>query len=193
IIIVGAGVGGLTLAQALHRHHIPFHLYERQPRAHQRQGHRFRISDGAFAALHGALRPQVAHLLVATAPVQSQPNTALRYPDARLFKFEPWPASLASSVPIDRAWIRAVLETGLDAHMTYGKELASYHQAPSNSRDDAAGTQAVTVTFTDGSTARGALLVGADGIRSRVRRQLQPTRHLLDLNRVISWGRTPLT
>jgi hypothetical protein len=34
---------------------------------------------------------------------------------------------------------------------------------------------------------------GADGIKSRVRAQLQPDRRLLDLERWIMWGRTPLT
>ncbi|KAI0965058.1 FAD/NAD(P)-binding domain-containing protein [Xylaria arbuscula] len=37
------------------------------------------------------------------------------------------------------------------------------------------------------------MLVGADGIRSHVRKQLQPDRRLLDLERWIIWGRTLLT
>ena len=42
-------------------------------------------------------------------------------------------------------------------------------------------------------TADGRFVVGADGIKSRVRRQLQPERRMLDLQRWVLWGRVPLT
>ncbi|KAI0837923.1 hypothetical protein F5Y06DRAFT_57587 [Hypoxylon sp. FL0890] len=39
----------------------------------------------------------------------------------------------------------------------------------------------------------GQLLIGVDSLRSRLRKQLQPNRKLLDLERYVLWGRTPLT
>jgi 2-polyprenyl-6-methoxyphenol hydroxylase-like FAD-dependent oxidoreductase len=71
----------------------------------------------------------------------------------------------------------------IDDALEYEKEFESYEIV-----DDR-----VQVKFTDGSAVRGQLLVGADGIKSRVRRQLQPDRRLLDLERWVLWGRTPLT
>lgn len=48
-----------------------------------------------------------------------------------------------------------------------------YHYGCALARVDSR-TDTVTATFTDGSTARGELLIGADGIRSTVREQLLP-------------------
>lgn len=51
----------------------------------------------------------------------------------------------------------------------------------------------VRVYFDDETAVKGRLVIGADGIKSRVRRQLQPDRQLLDLERNIMWGRTIIT
>ena len=42
-------------------------------------------------------------------------------------------------------------------------------------------------------TADGRFVVGADGIKSRVRRQLKPEKRVLDLQHWVLWGRVPLT
>lgn len=49
------------------------------------------------------------------------------------------------------------------------------------------------VTFTDGATAEGRLLVAADGVHSRVRKARLPDHRHLDVERTTMWGRTPLT
>lgn len=55
ILIMGAGVAGLVLAQGLRLRSIPFRLFERHPQSHQAQGHRFRISSEAQVALERVL------------------------------------------------------------------------------------------------------------------------------------------
>ncbi|KAI0008978.1 FAD/NAD(P)-binding domain-containing protein [Xylariaceae sp. FL0662B] len=181
ILIIGAGIAGLTLAQGLRLRSIPFRLFERHPRSHTSQGHRFRISKDGQAALNSVLSPQLQSLFRHTAAEghRFQP----RYIDARKLEFsKPTPGD-PETMPVDRTWIRMLTALDIKDAIEYEKEFESYEVVDGR----------VQVTFTDGSVVHGRLLVGADGIKSRVRRQLQPDRKLLDLERWIMWGRTPLT
>jgi 2-polyprenyl-6-methoxyphenol hydroxylase-like FAD-dependent oxidoreductase len=181
ILIIGAGVAGLVLAQGLRLRSIPFRLFERHPHSHQAQGHRFRISDEARIALERVLSPQLQSIFRETAPKRNQFQP--RYVNARMLDFPaPTPAGL-DSMPIDRSWFRSVAALGIEDAIEFNKEYVSH-----DVRDNG-----VLVNFSDGSNAHGSLLVGADGVKSRVRKQLQPTRELLDLERWIMWGRIPLT
>ncbi|KAF3763930.1 FAD/NAD(P)-binding domain-containing protein [Cryphonectria parasitica EP155] len=199
IAIIGAGIAGLTLAQACRRHNIPFRLLERHPHGHRRQGHRFRVSEEAFAALRDdalADDRELRDLLVRTAPCRRKEGVAQRpprFPDAKTFEMDERLLARTTahvhSVPIDRGWVRAVLEEGLGDAVEYGREFLRYEEKEDEGED---GRCFVRVWFTDGSFLDASLLVGADGVRSLVRRQLQPARRLLDLNRWIVWGRTPL-
>ncbi|KAH8892608.1 FAD/NAD(P)-binding domain-containing protein [Thozetella sp. PMI_491] len=181
ILIVGAGVAGLALAQGLRARSIPFRLFERYPKSHSSQGHRFRISKEGQAALDTLLPPRVQTLLKHTAADRNRLEP--RYVDARKLDFpKPTPVD-RDSMPVDRAWFRMLAALDVSDAIEYDKEFISY---------ELVGEQ-VQVNFADGSFARGQLLVGADGIKSRVRKQLQPDRKLLDLERCVMWGRTPLT
>jgi 2-polyprenyl-6-methoxyphenol hydroxylase-like FAD-dependent oxidoreductase len=181
ILIMGAGVAGLVLAQGLRLRSIPFRLFERHPQSHQAQGHRFRISREAQVALERVLPPQLQRILRETAPRRNKFQP--RYVDARKLDFSTPTAAGLDSIPIDRSWFRAVAALDIEDAIEFNKEYVSH-----DVRDDG-----VLVNFADGSNAHGLLLVGADGVKSRVRKQLQPTRELLDLERWIMWGRTPVT
>ncbi|KAI1272204.1 FAD/NAD(P)-binding domain-containing protein [Xylaria sp. FL0933] len=181
VLIVGAGVAGLTLAQGLRQRSIAFRLFERRPRSHGSQGHRFRISKDGQAALDSVLSPQLRSLFRQTAAEKHRFEP--RYVEARSLDYpEPTPVD-PETLPLDRTWILQLLSLGLDDAIEYEREFESYEIVDGQ----------VHVKFTDGSIARGEVLVGADGIKSRVRRQLQPRRKLLNLERWIMWGRTPLT
>lgn len=182
ILIIGAGVAGLTLAQGLRRHSIPFRIFERHAQSHIKQGHRFRISRDGQAALNSVLSPQLRSLLGRTEAERHR--FAPRYVDARKLDFAiPEPVDPADSMPVDRTWLRMLASLELQDFICYEKEFGSYETIDG----------LVHVKFTDGSVAHGRLLVGADGIESRVRRQLQPNRKLLDLERWVMWGRTSMT
>ncbi|KAI1456854.1 FAD/NAD(P)-binding domain-containing protein [Annulohypoxylon moriforme] len=181
VLIIGAGVAGLTLAQGLRLRSIPFRLFERHPQSHSSQGHRFRISRDSQAALNSVLSPQLQSLLKRTAadPFLFTP----RYVDVKKLDYPKLTPVDPDSMPIDRTWIRMLTTLGIEHSVEYGKDFRSYEIVDGK----------VQVKFTDGSAVSGRLLVGADGVRSRVRKQLQPNRKLLDLERWIMWGRTLLT
>lgn len=182
ILIMGAGISGLALAQGLRLKSIPFRLFERHPLSHAPQGHRLRISPESVTALNSILLPQSKSLFQRTTAERGsfQP----RYVDAKEFIFPPSTlASDAQGMPIDRTWLRRLIMLGVEDAIEYEKEFASYEVI-----DDK-----IRVSFSDGSSATGRFLVGADGIKSRVRAQLQPSRRLLDLERWVIWGRTLLT
>jgi 2-polyprenyl-6-methoxyphenol hydroxylase-like FAD-dependent oxidoreductase len=75
------------------------------------------------------------------------------------------------------------LLTGLEGNVFFEKDLEHYtvHE------------DKVTVSFSDGTTEDGVLLVGADGVRSCVRRQHIPNFKGLDTGMRIIFGKTPLT
>ncbi|KAF2114216.1 hypothetical protein BDV96DRAFT_577768 [Lophiotrema nucula] len=184
VLIIGAGIAGLTLAQGLRLRSIPFRVFERHPQSHRSQGHRFRISKDGQEDLSRVLSPQMQALLRRTAADGHRFEP--RYVDARTLDFTRPTAvdpETTPAMPVDRSWIRMLLMLDIDDAIEYEKDFSSYEVVDGR----------VHVRFADGSTARGGLLVGADGVRSRVRKQLQPDRRLLDLERWIMWGRTLLT
>jgi 2-polyprenyl-6-methoxyphenol hydroxylase-like FAD-dependent oxidoreductase len=182
VLIVGAGVSGLALAQGLRLRSIPFRVFERHSKSHGSQGHRFRVSKDGTTALESLLSPRSRELFHRTAATRA--HIQPRYVDVRKFEFEePVPVPDPESMPVDRAWIRMLLTLGIEDAIEYQKDFSSY-QVDENG---------VHVSFSDGSLQHGSILVGSDGIKSKVRRQLQPERRLLDLERWIVWGRTDLT
>ncbi len=85
---------------------------------------------------------------------------------------------------IDRRTFRRVLLTGITEIVNHERELA----------DVAPGDTWVTVTFTDGSTAAGDVLVAADGVGSAVRRRLMPDVQIVPapVGALGLFGRAPL-
>jgi 2-polyprenyl-6-methoxyphenol hydroxylase-like FAD-dependent oxidoreductase len=77
-----------------------------------------------------------------------------------------------------------VLFTGMDDVVHYGKEFTGYEQLPDGT---------VRADFADGTSATGDLLVGADGSRSKVRRQFLPHATVKDTGITALATRTALT
>ncbi|KAJ5226250.1 hypothetical protein N7468_007475 [Penicillium chermesinum] len=185
VLIIGAGLGGVCLAQALRKNNIPFQLFEQDGRQNFRsQGYRLRVNQYGVDALHEALSPEVFDVFERTCAasagfgVSLKPNGSLPPPG----RGGP-PPFMGQSYTVDRSTFRAALLTGLEDSVHFGKTLEHYVIA-----DDK-----VTAHFADGTTAVGALLVGADGVRSHVRRQYIPNFPALDTGMRIIFGRTPIT
>ncbi|KAE8314429.1 hypothetical protein BDV41DRAFT_533623 [Aspergillus transmontanensis] len=187
ILIIGGGLGGLCLAQALRKHNIPFKLFEKDAEIDYRpQGYRLRISEDGIYALQYALTPEIYTLFEQTCAaglafgVQVKPDGS---PVDAAHRIGPPPIKGPKPYTVDRTTFRKVLLTGLKDDVFFGKALDHY-----TLHDDK-----VSAHFTDGSVEDGAILVGADGVRSRVRKQLIPGAKVVDTGMRALYGKTPIT
>ncbi|MDT0447687.1 FAD-dependent oxidoreductase [Streptomyces hesseae] len=181
VIVIGAGLGGLCLAQGLRRAGIDVAVYERDAGVTARfQGFRIGLAEQGLAALRGCLPEELHPLVEATLGDLTGPARAV----------DPWlrPLSehpMAGVIAADRHVLRHILLAGLDDDaLRFGKELTTYHV-----RSDGR----VEARFADGTSDTADLLVGADGINSAVRARLAPAVRPHDTGVRFVIGRTPLT
>jgi 2-polyprenyl-6-methoxyphenol hydroxylase-like FAD-dependent oxidoreductase len=134
VVIIGAGVGGLCLAQGLRQAGIPVRVYERDQAPDARlQGYRLNIEPMGSRALHDCLPGHLWDLLVRTAG-DPGPGMNVLTQRMRLLMREPGesradPADGAHAV--SRATLRRVLQAGLD-EVHFGKEFTRYEQDGGN-------------------------------------------------------------
>ena len=161
IAVIGAGIGGLTLAIGLRRHGIDVDIYEQTPE--------LREVGAAVALSANATRFYEQFGLGPPLAARSAEVSALIYRDGRTGRLigehpvgRPYRERFgAPYFGIHRADLQAILSTavGLD-RIQLRKRLIGI--------DDTGGRAALR--FDDGSTAEADLVVGADGARSVVRR-----------------------
>lgn len=209
IIISGTGPSALLLAHALLKATppLPFRLYERdQSMTYRVQGYRFVVKDRGVKSCRDVLSPEHFDLLRATCgDMQAQAPRRLDALAGTLLpgfdmKFKPGGDKQVEEEPlkVDRTLMRQALFRGLEDYTTFGKEIVGYETltagedgiGPADGDHEGSG---VLVRFSDNSTVRGSLLVGADGGFSRIRAQLVPDIQLLDCGMRMVLGKTPLT
>ena len=197
VIIIGAGLGGLTLAQGLKKAGILFHVYERDPTADFRsQGYRIRIIPEGGEALKKNLSAEVFSLFERTCAEMIFGESLFNAVDGKVLEDEgilpkrqgiPELLEKAENIvgpfTVDRTTMRNVLLVGLEGNVTFGKEFEKYEESE----------KGVTVHFKDGSKEEAGLLVGADGARSRVRRQYLPESVVVDTDGRAIYGKTTIT
>jgi 2-polyprenyl-6-methoxyphenol hydroxylase-like FAD-dependent oxidoreductase len=193
VLIIGAGLGGLTLAQSLRRSQIAVEIFERDDSPWDRpQGYRLHLDADAINAAHEVLTPGLRSVFDATSQ-HTTPFTTILRPDLTVIKRlltdddhgqGIWPPRVGDPVHynVDRATLRQILLADLEGILHFGKTLSCYE-----ARKDR-----VIAYFHDGTTAEGDVLVGADGIRSVVRPQRAP--HAITVNAGITaiYGRMPI-
>ncbi|MEU6586069.1 NAD(P)/FAD-dependent oxidoreductase [Nocardia sp. NPDC046763] len=160
ITIVGAGLGGLTLARVLHVNGIDAVVYEREPsRAARGQGGMLDIHSGQQALREAGL----INRFHAIARSEGQ-DMRLWEPDGTLLLQEDTPDDAPLERPeVDRADLRNLLLDSLPEDMVrWGHAFESADNG--------------LLHFADGSCATYDLLVGADGAQSRVRALLTDAR-----------------
>ncbi|MYW89270.1 FAD-dependent monooxygenase [Amycolatopsis rubida] len=174
VLIIGAGVGGLALAQGLHRAGVEVTVCERDLSPLGRlRGYRLRLDPNGLDALDRLLPAPLSRAVWDASSTPSRTSYLNGTPPE-----EP----VERDVSINRRTLREILLHGLDGVVEFGRECTGYRL------DDA-----VTATFADGSTASADVLVAADGANSVIRRQYLPHARVMDTGVRIMYGRFPLT
>ncbi len=183
VAIVGAGIGGLALAHGLTGAGLDVRVYERDPSPrHRRQGYRIHISPVGEEALAAVLPAAVRRRVIETA---THPGDLVSGFDRQLRPtFEQvFPGGGPETVSaVDRYAFRRALMTGLDERLEFGRQFEGYREL-----DDG-----VELRFADGTTETTDLLVGADGVGSRIRGQLLPSYEVIDIGIRCIYGKIPL-
>ncbi|MFJ4650763.1 FAD-dependent oxidoreductase [Nocardia sp. NPDC088792] len=185
VLIAGGGIGGLALAQALHRDGLDVVVHERDAALRTRdQGYRIHINPDGNAALRACLPPEVFDLVRDTSGRNTELVAAYTHRMAQVMAQtfpDPGPDFLTH---VDRETFRQSLFHGLDDIVRFGRSVAGYTITESGR---------VRVEFAEGGTDEGDILVGADGVGSAVRKQLLPHAEPRDLGLRCIYGRMPIT
>ncbi|GAB2509739.1 FAD-dependent oxidoreductase [Nocardia heshunensis] len=197
VLIIGAGLGGLTLAHGLRAAGVDTQVFERRPTpADQPSSYGIHLDADGLRALHACLPAENwARLTDSSVPARA----LVRFHDQRLralaVRDNETPENTTDPITRRRAISRDALRDALldgfnavthsDADIVqWDKEFSHYEHTPDGR---------VAAHFTDGSHTVGDLLIGADGSNSRVRGQRLPGLDRIDLDIVNIAGRLPLT
>ncbi|KAL2203494.1 FAD/NAD(P)-binding domain-containing protein [Sarocladium strictum] len=166
VLIIGAGVVGLTLANGLQQIGVPFRVFERDAHVNAR-------GQGWAITLHWAL--PFLHELVSPSTFAAIESAQVD-PDADRqglgnFVF----INLATLEPkfiippgdrrrVNREKMRLALLSEVEQHVSWSKRLSSVQET----------SDGVEAVFEDGTEVEGCLLVGAEGSNSRTRKILAP-------------------
>lgn len=191
VLIVGAGISGLCLAQALNKARIPFRVFERDAALDSRpQGYRLKLQADASKALAEILPEDIYNEFQTSCAILSVGET----------NFNPFSGNITHSrsggglsgklglsptYTVDRTTFRRTLTKGISDRITFNKDLDTFTVDEHLNK--------VSVTFKDGEVVHGRFIVGADGLHSAVRRQYLPSHSFKDTGAICIYGKTQIT
>jgi len=182
VLVIGAGIGGLALAQGLIRRGIEVEVYERDAQPDTRlDRYRLHISPAGSRALHACLSPSAWEEFLAGAGrggggfgfLTEQLDTLVVVEDEIMYPPSHDPAE--QPYPVDRRRLRVALTRGIEHAIHYDHRFVRYEHTNKGR---------IRATFTDDSDAIGDILIGADGAHSAVCRQLLPEAKPVDTGTV---------
>ncbi|RDW76089.1 FAD protein [Coleophoma crateriformis] len=173
VLIAGAGIVGLTIAQGCLNNGIPFEIFERDQKGSRAQGWALTL-HWCLRSLERTIGPKLSALL----PTETAVDTTLRNDQGNFLYFNCATCKPRYKIPpskrrlrLSRQKLRDLIATGINVQE--GKGIQSVETLP--------GGQGVRAHFADGTSAEGSVIIGADGNNSVVRQQLLPEKAKLNL------------
>ena len=172
ILIAGAGLASLLVARSLHRSRIPFLVFERDASiVFRAQGYRLRLSAQGLDAIEEVLGPTGFQKFYDACGKTGGAGFAAIDPltgvtlggDAPSVAREPLTSRDGKIVGISRGDMRQLFMEGLEDRVRWSHRVKGYETTSSG----------VRLVFADGSKSEeGSMLIGGEGVRSDVARQL---------------------
>ncbi|MCL1636382.1 NAD(P)/FAD-dependent oxidoreductase [Elizabethkingia sp. HX WHF] len=164
IAIIGAGLGGLCLAQGLKKAGISCIIFERDPAVNTRsQGYRIRINDPGRNALQQCLPDELYQLFMETcAASYSGMNvltTNLESVENELVKSWSDGIKEVPDLKPNRLTLREILLQGLENQIHFGKELTDWKELENGE---------IELNFIDNTTFIADIVIAADGVHSKI-------------------------
>src|SRR5689334_16220924 len=156
VVIVGGGIGGLTLALSLHQAGIPCRVFESAPEIRP-------LGVGINLLPHGMRELTELGLQERLAPLAVETSELCFYHRFGQFIYQ-WPQLSIHRADLHEVLLQSFLERGGHEAFLTGKKCISFEEKENH----------VEVKFENGETVEGSCLIGADGIHSIVRRALFP-------------------
>ena len=192
VLIVGTGPSGLLLAHALKKAGILFELFEGDSALNIRgQGYRFKITGAGVLALQSILEPSHYQLLKHCCCASIQGFTTIDALTGAIGDPGPFGSKreeregIPEELCIDRTILRTILARGLEENINFDRKLIKYSSTPDGN--------SVTVSFAQGGSVIGSLLVAADGAWSSIRKQYLPHFIPVDTEARFFYSKTPIT
>ncbi len=186
VLIIGGGIAGPALALFLQRAGIDSALYEAGTEADNLAGSFLNVASNGMGVLQtlGLDRAVVAEAIAAPRMMMwnGQGKKLGELPNGLQ------PGEGLPSVTLKRSVLHNILHEAImrqGIQLEFGKRLQEIETSQGKGTEQGEG---VTAIFSDGSTAEGDLLVGADGIHSRTRKIIDPASPTPQYTGLLSFG-----
>jgi 2-polyprenyl-6-methoxyphenol hydroxylase-like FAD-dependent oxidoreductase len=190
VLIAGGGLSGLALAQGLRKDGHTCQVFERDADDSRKIGYYLHMNADGGEALRRCLPADLFELYAQTSRRTYDRRESVVLDDQlRELSSQPHlgPPNEGERphTGVHRRTLRSILRARLGSEFHPGQPVTGYQET----------SDGVEVTLADGTTARGDVLVGADGIRSAVRARKLPGTPVIDagVRGLGVFGRTPLT